>query len=54
MTDTHRTRLETCLSGAQPDRVPVALWRHFPGQDRTPKGFAEAHLAFFQRYQPLF
>ena len=40
MTYTHRTRLETCLSGVQPDRTPVALWRHFPVDDQTPAGLA--------------
>jgi len=26
----HRQRLQASLSGEQPDRPPVALWRHFP------------------------
>lgn len=43
---THRKRLETCLSGGLPDRVPVALWRHFPVDDQTPGGLARATLAF--------
>jgi len=42
----HRQRLETCLAGARPDRVPVALWRHFPVDDQTPGGLAAAALAF--------
>ncbi len=44
----HRDRLETCLSGEAPDRVPVALWRHFPVDDQTPDGLAAA-TAHFQR-----
>lgn len=44
----HRERLETCLSGDLPDRVPVALWRHFPVDDQTPDGLAAA-TATFQR-----
>jgi uroporphyrinogen decarboxylase len=31
----HRQRLETCLSGEIPDRMPVALWRHFPVDDQS-------------------
>jgi uroporphyrinogen decarboxylase len=38
--------MEVCLSGAQPDRVPVALWRHFPVDDQTPEGLAQAALQF--------
>lgn len=44
----HRLRLETCLAKVKPDRVPVALWRHFPVDDQTPAGLARATL-FFQR-----
>lgn len=43
----HRTRIEACLSGQQPDRAPVALWRHFPVDDQTPDGLAAA-IANFQ------
>lgn len=42
----HRTRLETCLAGQIPDRAPVALWRHFPVDDQTPDGLANATAAF--------
>ena len=48
---THRQRLETCLSGEKPDRPPVALWRHFPVDDQTPEGLAEATLNFQKLYQ---
>ena len=43
---THRQRIEACLSGDKPDRVPVALWRHFPVDDQSPDGLAAAILAF--------
>ncbi len=46
----HRQRLETCLSGATPDRPPVSLWRHFPVDDQTPDGLAAATLNFQQLY----
>jgi uroporphyrinogen decarboxylase len=45
-----RQRLEACLSHEKPDRVPVALWRHFPVDDQTPEGLASAALAFQNRY----
>jgi len=45
---THRQRLENCLSGAPLDRVPVALWRHFPVDDQRPDRLAQA-TAWFQR-----
>lgn len=47
---THRERLETCLSGARPDRVPVALWRHFPVDDQTPESLANAVIDFQEKY----
>lgn len=47
---THRGRLETCLTGEKPDRPPVALWRHFPVDDRTPEGLAAATLKFQRTY----
>jgi uroporphyrinogen decarboxylase len=43
---THRERIETCLSNQTPDRPPVALWRHFPVDDQTPEGLAQATVAF--------
>lgn len=47
---THRQRLEDCLSNRRPDRVPVALWRHFPVDDQTPAGLAAATLNFQQNF----
>ncbi len=46
----HRERLESCLAGELPDRVPVALWRHFPVDDQTPDGLAAATAAFQRTY----
>jgi uroporphyrinogen decarboxylase len=43
---THRARLEACLAGKVPDRVPVSLWRHFPVDDQTPGGLAAATSNF--------
>jgi uroporphyrinogen decarboxylase len=43
---THRERLETCIANGPLDRVPVALWRHFPVDDQTPSSLAAAALAF--------
>lgn len=42
----HRKRLETCLSNQPLDRPPAALWRHFPVDDQTPQGLAQAILVF--------
>lgn len=45
-----RERLEATLSGAAPDRVPVALWRHWPGDDQDAHALAAAHLKWQQDY----
>lgn len=47
---THRQRLETCLSGERPDRVPVSLWRHFPVDDQSPAAFATVVLNFQKHF----
>lgn len=39
-----------CLAGEPPDRIPVALWRHFPVDDQDPQALAAAHLAFQRTY----
>ncbi len=46
----HTERLQACIAGEQPDRVPVALWRHFPMDDQTPEGQAEATAAFQRQF----
>ncbi|HLF28859.1 MAG TPA: uroporphyrinogen decarboxylase family protein [Anaerolineae bacterium] len=45
-----RERLEATIHGQAVDRVPVALWRHFPGDDQRPADLAAATLAFQQRW----
>jgi uroporphyrinogen decarboxylase len=46
----HIKRLEMCISGEIPDRVPVALWRHFPVDDQSPETLASAIISFQQTY----
>ena len=46
----HRERLQATLAGQAPDRVPFALWRHFPVDDQSPDGLAAATAAFQQAY----
>ena len=45
---THRERLQACIAGERPDRLPVALWRHYPVDDQSPEALARAHI-WFQR-----
>lgn len=45
-----RKRLETAVGGGQPDRVPVALWRHWPGDDQAADALAAAHLQWQREY----
>ena len=47
---TRRERVQAVLSGQEPDRPPISLWRHFPGQDETAAGLADATVAFQRRY----
>lgn len=49
-TMTKRKRLEAAILGQPVDRMPVALWRHFPGDDRYPEEQARAHLEFQKLY----
>ncbi|HLA42207.1 MAG TPA: hypothetical protein VJZ27_02160, partial [Aggregatilineales bacterium] len=41
-----RERLEKTIAGEKADRIPVALWRHFPGDDQRPMDLAQAAAAF--------
>lgn len=41
-----RERLERAIAGEPVDRPPVALWRHFPGDDQRALDFARATLDF--------
>lgn len=46
-----RERIEAAISGQAVDRVPWALWRHFPGADQSAEGLADAVLAFQKKFE---
>lgn len=43
---THRDRMLAFLSGESTDRLPIALWRHFPVDDQDPFHLATATINF--------
>ena len=45
-----RERLEAIITGERPDRPPVALWRHWPGDDQDAAALAAAHLKWQNDY----
>jgi uroporphyrinogen decarboxylase len=45
-----RERLEKTLAGEPTDRVPVALWRHFPGDDQRAADLARSTVDFQKNY----
>ncbi|MBN1311260.1 MAG: uroporphyrinogen decarboxylase [Anaerolineae bacterium] len=45
-----RQRLEATISGEPVDRVAVALWRHWPGDDQRAEDQAAAHINFQRDY----
>jgi len=45
-----RKRLETAVAGEKPDRVPVSLWRHWPGDDQDATSLVAAHLQWQRDY----
>src|SRR2546430_15102386 len=45
-----RERLERTIAGEAVDRVPVSLWRHWPGDDQRPADFVQATVDFQRRY----
>jgi uroporphyrinogen decarboxylase len=47
---THKERIREVLAGGRTDRVPVALWRHFPVDDQDPVALAESSIAFQKQY----
>ena len=49
-TMTKRERLEATIRGEPTDRVPVALWRHFPVDDQDPANLAASTVAFQRQY----
>ncbi len=46
----HRERMEALLADHNLDRVPVALWRHFPVDDQDPENLARATCDFQEQY----
>lgn len=46
----HRERIERCLAGEIPDKIPIAFWRHFPVDDQRPDNLACAILEFQRQY----
>lgn len=49
---TKRERLEAAIAGQAPSdgRLPIAFWRHFPGDDQAPESLASATIAFQRRW----
>jgi uroporphyrinogen decarboxylase len=47
---TKRERLEAAIAGREVDRPPVALWRHWPGDDQTPEGLSDATVRFQREF----
>lgn len=45
-----RERLEKTIAGEATDRVPVALWRHFPGDDQRAADLAQSVVEFQRTY----
>lgn len=46
----HWERVRAALAGQVADFPPVALWRHFPGQDQRAETLAEAHVTWWRRF----
>jgi uroporphyrinogen decarboxylase len=47
---TRRERIQAALNREPVDRIPYAVWRHFPAVDRSAAGLAQATLRFHERY----
>ena len=45
-----RQRLEAAIAGEPVDQLPVALWRHWPGDDQEAEALAAAHLKWQADY----
>jgi uroporphyrinogen decarboxylase len=43
-------RVEAALHGADVDRVPISLWKHYHLQDRAPGQLAEVTLALYRQF----
>lgn len=50
MSLTKRERLERTIAGDVTDRVPVALWRHWPGDDQRPSDLVQACVDFQKQW----
>lgn len=46
-----RDRIHAAIEGKPVDRVPIALWRHFPDEDHKAETLAAAHAAFQRKFQ---
>jgi uroporphyrinogen decarboxylase len=46
----HWERIQAALKGADVDRAPVSLWRHFPGEDTTAAGLAKVMVDWQRKY----
>ena len=46
----HWSRIEAAIAGEPAGRVPVALWRHFPGDDQDPGRLAALTLAWQRQW----
>ena len=47
---TKRKRIQAALAGKAVDRVPVAFWRHWPGDDQDAESLARAALDFQRQF----
>lgn len=47
----HWDRVRAALRGGRADCPPVAVWRHFPGDDQRAESSASAHVAFWRTFQ---
>ena len=47
---TKRERLSATINGQEVDRIAVALWRHFPGDDQRPADLAQSQLVWQREY----
>src|ERR1700712_229244 len=46
----NRERLERTMAGEATDRIPVALWRHFPGDDQRAADLARSAVDYQREY----
>ena len=46
---TKRERLSATINGQEVDRIAVALWRHFPGDDQRPADLAQSQFGMATR-----